>query len=737
MKQGFSTDRRDFLKLLGLTGGGLVLGVPLIVNGESLYPDSRADAWQADAFIQVTDQGRVRLLMPQAEMGQGVSMGLATLVAEELNMSPAQIEVQVAGVHKAYAMKGIGTQLTGGSASIRERYLQLRQSAATVKHLLLQAAAQQTQVPVQDLRLRNGFVEWGTERVPVSELVATAAVLPVPEAVTLTQPDQFLWIGHDRTPRVDALAKVTGTAVFGIDVEIPDVKRAAIKRCPVIGGRLKDFNANGAEQLPGVFQVIGLDHGVAVLAQHFWQAKQAIQQIEVEWDLSMSKLANVSSASLEADLATALQQQEGDEAFKLGDGEKALASSATTLTAQYYAPYLAHATMEPMNCTVHLQPRQAEVWVGTQAPGIVQDIVAEISGINRDNIQVHTPYLGGGFGRRGFHDFVAEAATLAKAAGVPVQLVWTREDDTQNDYYRPAALVDLQAGLDEQGQLQCWSAKRAGANIMPYMMDEAMGVMMPGFMPRSLVNWFGKRGYGLFDGWVVDPTSVEGLHEDYSVPHKEVRHVTVDPGLRCGFWRSVGHSFSGFFVESFMDELAHAGGQDTLAFRLRHLQDNPRLKQALQQAANKAGWGKPKPGRFLGLAAVSSFESHVAEVAEVSVVGRQIQVHRVVCVVDCGRVINPDIVRTQMESSIIYGLSAALYGEITLEDGVVQQTNFHNYPVVTMRDAPVIDVYLIDSEAHPTGAGEPGLPPIAAAVGNAVFSATGQRLRRLPLTLEV
>jgi CO/xanthine dehydrogenase Mo-binding subunit len=343
--------------------------------------------------------------------------------------------------------------------------------------------------------------------------------------------------------------------------------------------------------------------------------------------------------------------------------------------------------------------------------------------------------LGGGFGRRAFHDFVAEATAIARKVKVPVQLTWSREDDTRNDYYRPAATVDLAAGLDEQGQLQTWSAKRAGANIMPYMLDQNAGALLPEFLPDGMVDWVSKRGYGLFKNWLVDPSSVEGLYEDYDVPNKEVRHVTVDAGIRTGYWRSVGHSFTGFFKESFMDELAHASEQDPLAFRLRHLPADSRLRKVLEAAAQKAGWGQPKNGHFLGIAAQESFESFVAEVAEVSVENGQIRVHKVTCAVDCGKVINPDIVRSQMESGVNFGLTAALYGEITFANGEVQQSNFHDYPMLRMNESPEIDVVLIDSDEHPTGVGEPGLPPIAPAVANAVFAATGTRLRSMPLRL--
>ncbi len=733
--QSLNSSRRDFLKFAGISGGGLVLGVSLsgCSSSSTPLPYGSKDMWQPHAFLQVSPAGEVKFFLPQAEMGQGVTHGLVTLVAEELNMPPATVTVKVAGVHKDYDVPDTGMQITGGSASIRTRYDSVRQSAAMARELLMKAAAQQWGVDTDQLTLLDGQISFGDRVASIGDFVAAAAALPTPESVSVKPASEFRWIGKDAGPRVDALAKVTGTAEFGIDVEIPNLKRAALKRCPVIGGTVKSFDAGDAQKVPGVHQVLSIYNGVFVLADHYWQAKRALESVEVEWEYPETLTAH-STDDIQKAMAEALSE-EGENAFTQGDVKQGIAQSNTTLKARYSAPFLAHATMEPMNCVVHLQGDRAEVWAPTQAPGLAQQIAAERSGIDRDNIQVHTTFLGGGFGRRAFHDFVAETTAIAKVTGVPVQLVWSREDDMQNDYYRPAAMAEFEAGLDDQGKLLSWSAKRSGPNIMPYMIDEALGMLLPEAVPQSIVEWMSKRGYGVFDGWQIDPASVEGLHEDYTVANKSVDHVTVDPGLRCGYWRSVGHSFSGFFVESFMDELALKSGQDPLAFRLKHMDDNPRLKNVLKLAADKAGWGQAKPGRFLGIAAVKSFESYVAEVAEISVENDAFKVHKVTCAVDCGRVVNPDIVRTQMESGINYGLTAALYGDITIKDGAVQQTNFHDYQVLRMDESPEIDVILVDSEEPPTGVGEPGLPPIAPAVANAVFAATGQRLRSLPLKL--
>ncbi|NVK36697.1 MAG: molybdopterin-dependent oxidoreductase, partial [Gammaproteobacteria bacterium] len=514
--------------------------------------------------------------------------------------------------------------------------------------------------------------------------------------------------------------------------------KAALKRCPVYGGTVKKIDAQVVKSLPGVKAVVAIHNGVAVVAEHYYQAKNALTKLNVEWQLP-DELSGFSSASMESGNGKALFEaalkQEGDNGHEEGD-PKAIDSDAHTIQATYWAPYLAHATMEPLNCTVKIENGKVDVWVGSQSPGMVKGIAALFADVSKDDVTVHSTFLGGGFGRRSASDFVAEATAIAKASKLPVQLVWSREDDTQHDLYRPASLAEFKIGLNDQGVINSWHVKRVGPNIMPYMIDETVDAMAPGFMPNAMVDWLSKRGYGLFDGWVVDPSSMEGLFEDYDAPNKQVQHVTVDPGLPLGFWRSVGHSFSGFFKESMMDEVAVAQKQDAVEYRLKHLKNNPRLANVLKVAAQKANWQKPSAqGRFQGVAVHMSFGSYVAQIAEVSVSNNQIRVHKVTCVVDCGTAVNPDIIKAQMESGIIFGLTAALYGEITLKDGAVEQSNFHNYPMLRMHETPEFDVTIIDSDEAPMGVGEPGLPPIAAAVGNAVFAATGKRLRNLPLKL--
>ncbi len=742
--------RRQFLKLTGVAASGVVMGVSLGGCGDKPWPNQSSVTWQPNAFLQVLPTGQYRFFVPQAEMGQGVLTGLTTLVAEELNTPPESIDTQFAGVHSDYALAPMGIQITGGSASIRERYLPLRNAAASLRQLLLQAAALELAVPIQHLaleaqlvRVKSGHsLKAPVRELAVTNLVTTAQQLPLPEHVELKAQQDFHWIGKTVTPRLDGLAKVTGQAEFGLDVKVPNMKRAMVKRAPVIGGTLKGFQLNGADQLPGVQQVVSLAHGVGVVADYSFQVKAALARIDAEWELP--ELVKTSSSELRDTMITALDGG-GNEAFSQGDVSSARLNADKQYSAIYEAPYLAHATMEPMNCVVSIQGNRAELWVPTQAPDIAAEIVSQYSGIARDQVTVHTTFLGGGFGRRAFHDFVAEATVIAKSAGVPIQLIWSREDDMQNDYYRPASVARMTASIGSNGEVTAWQVKQSGPNIIPTLLNEAMGAMMPSVTPEGVVKWVGKLGYSVFDHWVVDPTTVEGLFEHYDIPHQLVEHATVDPGLRTGFWRSVGHSINGFFSEGFMDELAYQAGQDPLEFRLQHLSSQPRLANVLTLAAQQAGWKQPRmrhgaeqihSATALGLAAVKSFESYVAQVAEVSVDEGQIRVHRVLCVVDCGQVVNPDVVKSQMEGGILFALSAALNGEITLEKGRVQQTNFDDYPLLRFHQAPQIEVIIVDSDAPPTGVGEPGVPPLAPAVANAVFALTGQRIRRLPMRLD-
>ncbi len=728
--------RRNFIKLLGVGGGGLVLGLPLTGCGRD--PNGNPLAVEGDfspsVWLQITPDNAINFYQPYTEMGQGTMTGITTLVAEELGVSPEAITVHHAGVNKAFKNPEFKAQGTGASTSIKASYLPVRQLGADARETIRAAAAEQLAAPANELEMRDGQVTWQGKGYPYGDFAATAATIAPVTNTPLKQPSEFSVIGKKR-PRLDGLAKSTGTAVFGIDVDIPNLHYAVLVHCPVHGGLVKRFDPDAAEAMPGVTKVVEIFNGVAVVAESYWQARQAAGRLQVEWDLP-EELTKFSSDQARAQFKMAIETGKSDKGHKDGAGAKALDGAASKISAEYWVPYIAHATMETMSCTVRIEDGNCDVWVGNQFIAVAQAIAAHYGDIDKERVTVHSCFLGGGFGRRMGMDYVAEATAIAKEAELPVQLLWSREDDIRHDIYRPASLVQYEAGLDSNGEWQTWTVTRAGPNILPGAMKVALGVMLPEFLPHGMSTWLGKKGYGLFDGIVIDPYSVEGLIEDYDVANTEISHVTVDPGMRVGFLRSVGHSYSGFFKESFMDEIAHSRNVDPLQWRLDYTRNNPRLRKTLQMVAEAAGWGSTLPqGHFHGIASHTSFSSAVSQIAEVSVQNGQLKVHKVTCAIDCGLAVNPDMVRSQMESGIIFGMSAALYGEISVVDGRVVQSNFHDYQVVRMHEAPEIEVLIVDTDDAPTGVGEPGVPPIAAAIGNAIFSATGQRLRSLPFKL--
>ena len=529
------------------------------------------------------------------------------------------------------------------------------------------------------------------------------------------------------------MAKATGTATYGIDIDIPDMHHAVVKRCPVAGGTLRSVDKAAALAEPGVTDVVEIASGVAVVAKEFWQARKAADALDVAWDLP--HLASLSTADIKADYQAALEADEGLVAEEAGDIDAAFGSAETVVESDYWAPYLAHAPMEPMNAVVRIANDEADIWSGTQGIGAAQGLVARYSGIDRDKVRAHSTWLGGGFGRRGTLTHVIEATQVALATGKPIHLLWTREDDIRHGLFRPASLMRIRAGVGAEGNLVAWQAKRVGGNITPDTIANTMPGLLPSAVGDTMIGWAVGLADHAFGGWVVDGTSVEGLFEDYEVANLEVHHITRDHGLPLTFWRSVGHSYTAFAKESMIDELAARSGQDPVAFRLRHTENNPRLNRVIRVAGERMAAMQPAPGRHLGFAAHHSFSTGVAQVAEVSVAGNEIRVHHVLCVVDCGLAINPDIVKAQMEGAIMYGLTAALHGNLELEGGAIRESNFHDYPILRMNESPSVEVVLIDSNDDPTGVGEPGLPPIAPAVANAVFAATGRRLRSLPLRL--
>ncbi len=727
-----NVSRRHFLRTSAVAGGGLVVGFSLSGCSRDPLPfDKQANALVPNAFLQITPESSIRFYCPRDEMGQGVTTGLGTLIGEELDLDPALLDIVFAGVHSDYNNPDMGVQGTGGSNSLKAHYLQLRQVGADTRALLLDAASRDLGVARTNLSTDNGHVVASGKRHPYGEFVGTAATLTAPEAAPLKAESEFRWIGRD-FPRLDALGKATGTTIYGIDVDIDGMHHAVVSRSPVAGARLLSVDSTRAKSMPGVTDVVEISSGVAVVAQKYWQARQASAALETQWD--HVPLADIDTATVRRDYEAAVGGAEGLVGPEQGDLQAGFEASSQVLEGQYWTPYLAHAPLEPMNAVLKIENGEAELWSGTQGVGAAQGLVSRFSGIEPEKVTVHNTYLGGGFGRRGTLTHIIEITEIAIATGKPIHLLWSREDDIRHGVYRPASLMNIRAGLDDNGRVTTWDAQRVGGNITP----ETLKNMLPGLFPglgEGLIDWVVGVSEDVLRGWVVDPTSIEGLHEDYDFANVKVTHTTLDHGVPLTFWRSVGHSYTAFAKESMMDELALAAKVDPVDFRLQNTQGNPRLHNVIRVAGERMKQMAPADGRHLGFAAHHSFATDVAEIAEISVTDGAIRVHKVVCVVDCGTAVNPDVVAAQMEGGVMFGLTAALHGQLNLDSGVIRESNFHDYPILRMNEAPEVEVIIVDSGTAPTGVGEPGLPPIAPAVANAVYRATGQRLRSLPLRL--
>lgn len=724
--------RRQFLKTTGILGGGLVIGFSMTGCSSSELPIVLApQGFVPNAFLQIMPDNGIRFYCPRDEMGQGVTTGLSTLIGEELDVHPKDMVILFAGVHSDYNNPDFGVQGTGGSSSLKAHYLQLRQVGANTRGLLVAAAAQDLGVPASAISTRDGHIVVAGQQYPYGQFVQTAAGLEAPTAAPMKSNNEFRYIGQEFA-RVDAAAKSTGTAEFGIDIDIPNMHHAVVRRSPVAGAKLKSVDKSAALNMPGVTDVIEISSGVAVVAEKYWQAKIAAAKLAPVWEeVALSK---INSSDVRADYNQAMQQDDGVVDTDEGDVQAGLAAADHIVEAEYWAPFLAHAPLEPMNAVVRIENGEADVWSGTQGIVAAQGLVSRFSGIPVEKVRAHNTYLGGAFGRRGTLTHVIEATEVAVASNKPIHLLWSREDDIQNGVYRPASLMKIKAGVKNDGRITAWQAKRVGGNITPKTLQNMMPALFPG-LNDGTIDFMVGLSQDIFAGWMVDHASVEGLYEDYDTDNKTVNHVTVEHDIPLTFWRSVGHSYTSFAKEGITDELAEKAGMDPVAFRLKNTQGNPRLQNVIRVAQQHMRTMQPAEGRFLGFAAHNSFATDVAEIAEVSVVGKTIRVHKVTCIVDCGIAVNPDIVRGQMEGAVMFGLTAALYGDLELAQGAFKQSNFHDYPILKMSEAPQVEVIIIDSGTAPTGVGEPGLPPIAPAVASAVYQATGQRLRSLPLKI--
>jgi len=697
--------RREFLIAGAAAGGGLLLGWR--IDARPLSP-----VFAPNAFIRIGTDGRVTMIMGQVEMGQGMYTAMPMLLAEELEVGLDQVRLEHAPPDdKLYANPIFHFQATGGSTSVKGLYEPMRRAGATARTMLMAAAAKRWNVDPASCRAERGAVIHtpSHRRLSYGALAAAAAALPIPDNVVLKRPEDFKLIG---TPakRLDTPDKVNGRAQFGIDVRLPGMKIATVAASPVLGGTVAGLDAAKAMAIAGVRQIVKLDDVVAVVADHMWAAKQGLAALAIRWDDGPN--AKVSTADVVRELDAA-SQQPGVVGRKEGDAAAAIAAATVKLDAVYQAPFLAHTTMEPINCTVHVRPDGCEVWTGSQVLARAQATAAQVTGLPLERVVVHNHLLGGGFGRRLEVDYVTQAVRIAKQVDGPVKVVWSREEDVQHDVYRPYYYDRMAAGLDAHGKPIAWTHRLVG--------------------PSILARWAPPAFRNGLDGDALDGA----VHLQYDIPAIQVEYVRhEEPVVNTGFWRGVGVTHNTFVIESFIDELALAAKADPFEYRRALLAKSPRARTVLELAAQQAGWGETLPaGRGRGIALMySGWDTYVVQVAELSVSeSGEVRVHRIVCAVDCGTVVNPDIVKAQIEGGVIFGIGGALWGEVTLKNGRVEQSNFHDVRMLRMNETPPIEVHLVRNLEPPGGIGEPGTAVTAPALANAIFAATGKRIRKLPL----
>jgi isoquinoline 1-oxidoreductase beta subunit len=703
------TSRRSFLKAGAAASGGLLMALHL--------PGTLGQAMAAgtvstpNAWVHIADDNTITIQVAHSEMGQGVYTSMPMLVAEELNVDLNQIKVAIAPPGEAYVNALLGAQITGGSTSVRASFDKLRVAGAQVREMLVSAAAAQWGVNANQLKADKGVVTGpGGKKATYGALAAAASKLPVPEKPALKDPKDFRIVGK-RTKRLDTPAKTNGTAEFGIDVKLPGMVYATVQQCPVIGGKVKSFDAAQAKGMPGVQAVVQISDGVAVVADTWWRAKKAMETVKVQWD--EGAVAALSDTSIIEGTRQAAKSGKVIEITKpVGDVAAALKGAAKVVEAEYVSPMQSHSPLEPMNFTAHVQGDKILLIGPTQFQQGAQGAVAAALGVKPENITLQTTFLGGGFGRRLELDFIVQAAEISKAVNKPVKLLWTREEDMTHDFYRPAGVNQLKAGLDAKGMPVALHFKVASQSVT-------------------------QRAFGLPVD-TLDPFMAEAAVTGYNIPNTQHDLVIHDSGFRVGYWRAVSHSMNAFANESFVDELAKAAGQDPYAYRMKMLDGKPRFANVLKLAAEKAGWGKPlAAGRARGIALMEGYDSYMAQVAEVSLdKDGSVRVHKVTVAADVGHMVNPDTVEAQLQSSIVFGVGAVLKHQITMKNGRVQETNYNSYAPVRMFESPQIDIVLVKSTEKPGGIGEPGTAVAAPAIANAVAALTGKRVRRLPITAD-
>jgi isoquinoline 1-oxidoreductase subunit beta len=701
-----SSSRRDFLKTSVAVGGGLVIGLYL---PQSSVARSAGEADTLNAWVRIAPDNTITLICHRNEMGQDVHTSLALLVAEELNVDVNRVTIQQAPVDPVYVNALLGAQITGGSTAIRDAWMKLREAGATARVQLVSAAASRWNVPAAECVAKDGFVSHPSgKRASYGELADAAAKLPAPTKVALKSPAEFTQIGKQQH-RLDSPAKARGQAIFGLDVVQPGMLYASLEQCPVIGGKALSVDDSAAKAMKGVVAVVNIGEGVAVVADHYWTAKTARDALRITWDYGPA--ATLTTEAIYATLKDGAKQ-DGAIVKQAGDATAGLKSAAKVLRAEYNLQLLAHATLEPMNCLALVTEKGCDIWTSTQFPQGAQGVAAARSGVDAAKVRIWPQFVGGGFGRRLDIDFIGQAAAIAKALpGKPVKMIWTREDDTRNDFYRPASYHALAGGLDAKGDLVAFDYKMVSSSITNRLFPGVVKDGLDGFMTEGSVNL------------------------TYGIPNAMQRVVIQEYGLRSGYWRSVSHALNGFAIEAFMDELAHAAGKDPVAFRLALLDKEPRQKAVLERVVKEAGWGTTPPaGSARGLAMMESYGTYQALVAEIRKTAEGLKVEKLTYVVDPGIAVHPDQVIAQIQSGAVSGLINTLRNKITLKNGRVEQSNFNDFPLLRMYQMPEIKVVLVPSGDTPGGMGEVGVPLVAPAIANAVFALTGTRVRALPLS---
>ncbi len=710
-------NRRDFLHATATVGGGLILALSLPERGgpsnalaaaatDAATSGAGKSAAQINAWLRIAHDNSITIIVDRSEMGQGVYTALPMLLAEELNIDMAVIRIEAAPVGDAYINPGNGGQVTGTSNSVQDAWDKLRMAGATARTMLVSAAAKRWRTDPAQCHVKDGTVVNSQGKVlTYGELADAAAKEPVPKDLKLKSKSNFQIIGKARA-RIDTPSKVDGSAEFGLDVKLPGMLHAVLAQSPVLGGKVKTVDSDAAQKMPGVRKVMITSSGVVLVADHFWQALTARKALTITWDCGAN--VHLDNKVIHALLKKTAAAGGGLSALRNGNVDSALKSAKQSLSAAYYLPLLAHATMEPMNCTADVKPNGCDLYVGTQVQQVAQMTAATAAGLDPSQVRVFTTLIGGGFGRRLDIDFIPAAVEASKALGVPVKMIWTREDDMTHDTYRPPAYEEVSGGVDAAGKVIAWKLHITSPSITARMFPPVKGV----------------------DDSVIE-AAVNNL---YDVPNLSVSYSRQEIGIDVGYMRSVSHAPNCFVIESFMDELAAAAGTNPYDFRLAQLANKPRQRHVLQLAAQRAGWGKAAAGRYQGIALMEGYTTHLSQVAEISIENGQLKVHKITCVVDCGQMVNPRIVESQIEGGIIFGLTAALWGEVTLEGGRVQQTNFNHYRLLRNNELPELDVHLVDSDETPGGIGEAAVPLVAPAICNAIFTATGTRLRELPIS---